>query len=57
MEPEVNAKGLRQIWLERVRVDKLAALRGPGESMSDVVLPRIEMEGTLGGVGRSFGLP
>jgi hypothetical protein len=27
--PQVNAKGEPLIWLERVWVDKLAALRGP----------------------------
>jgi len=36
-EPEVT-KGLRQIWLERVCVDKLSRLRGKGESWSEVIL-------------------
>jgi hypothetical protein len=30
-EPEVT-KGLRVIWVERAVVDKLARLRGPGET-------------------------
>ena len=33
-----NDKGERQIWLEPRFVDRLAALRGPGESYSDVIL-------------------
>jgi hypothetical protein len=36
-EPEVT-KGLRHIWLERAVVDKLARLRGPGETFSHVIL-------------------
>jgi hypothetical protein len=36
-EPETT-KGLRSIWLERGVVDKLARLRGPGESFSHVIL-------------------
>jgi hypothetical protein len=31
-------KGERLIWLERRFVDRLAAMRGPGESYSDVIL-------------------
>jgi hypothetical protein len=31
-EPEISAKGERAIWVERAAVDKLAAMRGPGES-------------------------
>jgi hypothetical protein len=38
VEPEVDAKGERRIWLEPAAVDKLARLRGPGESYSDVIL-------------------
>jgi hypothetical protein len=37
-EPEVNANGERQIWLEPAAADKLARLRGPDESFSDVIL-------------------
>jgi hypothetical protein len=36
-EPEVT-KGLRHIWLERAVVDKLARLRGPDETLSDVIM-------------------
>jgi hypothetical protein len=37
-EPEANANGERYIWLEPKVVDRLRALRGPGESYSDVIL-------------------
>ncbi len=37
-EPQLNAKGERLIWLEAAVVDRLAAMRGPGESYSDVIL-------------------
>jgi len=38
-ERDLNAQGERMIWLEAHVVDRLAALRRPGESMSDVILP------------------
>ena len=37
-EPEVNAEGERLIWLDIRVVDRLRALRGPGESYSDVIV-------------------
>jgi hypothetical protein len=37
-ENQTNEKGERLIWLEPRTVDKLTALRGPGESYSDVIL-------------------
>ena len=37
-EAEVNAKGERLIWLERRWADTLDALRGKGESYSDVII-------------------
>ena len=37
-ENAVNEKGERLIWLDRAVVDRLRALRGPGESYSDVIL-------------------
>jgi hypothetical protein len=37
-EAELSAKGERLIWVERPWLDKLDALRGPGESYSDVIL-------------------
>ena len=43
-EPQTNAKGERLVWLESAIVDRLAAMRGPGESYSDVILRLVEME-------------
>jgi hypothetical protein len=37
-ENEVNECGERYIWLEPKVVDRLSAMRGPGESYSDVIL-------------------
>jgi hypothetical protein len=37
-EPEISPKGERFVWLEPRFVDRLAAMRGPGESYSDVIL-------------------
>ena len=37
-EHEPDANGRRHIWLERKFADRLRALRGPGESYSDVIL-------------------
>ena len=36
--PRPGPDGLMRIWLEREFVDRLAAMRGPGESYSDVIL-------------------
>jgi hypothetical protein len=37
VEPQADAKGEREIWLEPRFVDRLRAMRGPGESYSDVM--------------------
>jgi hypothetical protein len=37
-ENATNERGERLIWLEPRMVDRLGALRGPGESDSDVIL-------------------
>jgi hypothetical protein len=37
-EPKVTAKGERYIWLDDRMADRLAAMREPGESYSDVIL-------------------
>ena len=37
-ENKVNERGCRLIWVERRVVDRLRALRGPGESYSEVIL-------------------
>ena len=44
VEPEADAKGQRLIWLEPNVVDRLRAMRGPGESYTDVIL-RIAEDG------------
>ena len=43
-ENAVNEKGERVVWLDRAVVDRLGALRGPGESYSDVILRLVEMD-------------
>jgi len=37
-EPQLDAQDQRLIWLESAIVDQLRAMRGPGESYSDVIL-------------------
>jgi hypothetical protein len=37
-ENKTNEEGNRLIWLDRAVVDRLRAMRGPGESYSDVIL-------------------
>jgi len=44
-EPEASAKGERQIWVEAAVVDRLTAIRGSGESYSDVPAARGSSEG------------
>ena len=43
-ERDLNAQGERVIWLEKVWIDKLDAIRMPGESYSDVILWLAELE-------------
>jgi len=43
-DPEPNEKGERLIWLEAAVVDKLGAMRRPGQSYSDVILWLVEIE-------------
>jgi hypothetical protein len=43
-EAEPSATGERQIWIEEVWVNRVAAMRGPGESYSDVILRLVELE-------------
>lgn len=38
VEPELNERGLRTVWLDEVWVDRLGAMRGAGETYSDVIL-------------------
>jgi hypothetical protein len=44
-EPDLNAKGERLVWLAPAVVDRLTAMRGPGESYSDVIMRLVGMEG------------
>ena len=37
-EPEANERGERYVWLEEVWVNRLGAMRRPGESYSDAIL-------------------
>jgi hypothetical protein len=37
-EPEPNGRGEKLIWIEDAMADRLGAMRGPGESYSDVIL-------------------
>lgn len=43
-EPELNAKGERLVWLETAVVNRLTAMRRPGESYSEVILRLVKME-------------
>ena len=36
-ETEANERGERLIWLDAAMADRLGAMRGPGESYSDVI--------------------
>ena len=38
VEAEANERGERYVWLEAAMVDRLGAMRGPGESYSDVIM-------------------
>ena len=44
VEAEANERGERLIWLEAAMVDRLGAMRRPGESYSDVSLRLVEIE-------------
>jgi hypothetical protein len=48
VEPEANEPGERTIRLNRMVADRLGAMRGPGESIGDVLL-RIATEGGAAG--------
>ncbi len=38
VEPEADANGERRVWVDLSVANKLSAIRGPGESLSDVIL-------------------
>jgi predicted CopG family antitoxin len=44
VEASPNEKGERLIWIEAAVVDRLAEMRGTGESYSDVIL-RVKLVG------------
>ncbi len=43
-ESELTPNGERLIWLEERRINKLGAIRMPGESYSDVILWLVQIE-------------
>ncbi len=45
-EGEPDAQGNYLVWLDEWTVNKLGALRGPGESYSDVILRLVQLEGS-----------
>jgi hypothetical protein len=44
-ENEINERGERFVWLAPAIVNRLKAMRGKGESYSDVILKLVELEG------------
>jgi hypothetical protein len=38
VEAAANERGERLIWLEAAMADRLGAMRGPGESYSDIIM-------------------
>jgi hypothetical protein len=38
VEPEADANGERQVWVDVSVANKLSAMRGPRKSLSDVIL-------------------
>jgi hypothetical protein len=45
-ERDPDANGGRQIWLEPHVLDRLKAMRRPGETYSDVILRLVEIDAT-----------
>ena len=43
-EAEADERGERTVWLEEVWVNRLGAMRGPGETYNDAILRLIGME-------------
>jgi hypothetical protein len=44
-ENATNERGERLIWLDHAVVNRLRAMRGPGESHSEVILRLVEADG------------
>jgi hypothetical protein len=38
LEAEANERGEKLVWLEDAMADRLAVMRGPGESCSDAII-------------------
>ena len=47
-EAETNERGERLIWLEDAMVDRIGAMREPGENYSDVILRLVGMAAATG---------
>jgi hypothetical protein len=45
LEPQRSSQGGFFLWLDKVTVNQLAALRGAGESYSEAILRLSELEG------------
>jgi hypothetical protein len=43
-ENKTDEQGQRLIWLDRAMVDRLRAMRGPGESFSDVIIKLVVLD-------------
>jgi hypothetical protein len=56
-EPQTNAKGERLIWLEAAVVNRLAAMRGPGEDYSDVITRLAQGDARRGMKNAHWALP
>jgi hypothetical protein len=47
-ENEVNARGEKLVWLNRTVADRLGAMRGAGETYSDVILRVVAVDDQRG---------
>jgi hypothetical protein len=52
VERYFNDNGERTVWLDEIWVDRLGAMRGPGESYSDVILRLAAADGIDGEAAR-----
>jgi hypothetical protein len=53
-EAEANERGERLVWLDDRQADKLAAMRGPSETYSDVILRLVKSEARSNGPSARF---
>ena len=47
-EADVIATGKGLIWVERAAVERLRAMRGPGEDLSDTIQRQVQIEARQG---------